>query len=63
MQIEISTANEITYRGDLGSFLMETYFGYNNFKQHDIENIRNLNVNETHIIFIEKQHMTIKRIK
>ena len=31
MQIEISTANEITYRGDLGSFLRETSFGYNNF--------------------------------
>ena len=63
MQIEISTANEITYRGDLGSFLTETSFGFYTLKQHDIENIRNLNVNETHVIFIEKQHMTIKRIK
>ena len=62
MKIQISNKNEIVSECTLGDFLTETSFGFYSIKQHDVENLRSLEKDETHIIHFGNEHITIKRV-
>ena len=62
MRIQISNKNEIVSECSLGDFLTESSFGFHTLKQHDIENLRSLNKDEAHIIHVDNEHITIKRV-
>ena len=52
MKIQISNKNEIVSECSLGDFLTENSFGYHTLKQHDIDNIRHLDKDESHVVYV-----------
>ena len=62
MKIQISNKNEIVSECSLGDFLTEYSFGYDTLKQHDIDNIRHLDKDESHVVHVGNEHITIKRV-